>query len=77
MAVHIDAGTALRALDARGQSFERLVHCLDPALPVLHLCADALGGFGAVEYLGNDRRVTFRLELEAPVPCTAKLAVPT
>jgi hypothetical protein len=59
-------GTPLRSFDERGQPFECLMHCLDPALSVLHVVADALGGFGAVEYLGDDRRVTVRLELEAP-----------
>jgi hypothetical protein len=25
------------------------VHCVNPALPILYVVADALGGFGAVE----------------------------
>ena len=54
------------ALGKRSQPFECLVHCLDPALPILHVVPDALGGISAVEYLSDDRRVTGRLELEAP-----------
>jgi hypothetical protein len=35
-------------------------------LPVRHVVTDALGGVGAVENLGDDRRVAVRLELETP-----------
>jgi hypothetical protein len=38
-----------------------MVHGRDPGLPILHVVADDLGGFGAVKYLGDDCGVTVGL----------------
>src|SRR6201999_2869667 len=48
------------------EPFDALLHGRNPTPPVLDGVTDDLSGLGAVEYFGDDCRITVGLELEAP-----------